>query len=348
MRDQIKASESRRVTLLDVAKHVGVSKSTVSLVLRRSDDVNEKTRERVLKGIEQTGYVYNRQAADLRQTRTSDLLGIIINGLNTPYAGELLHHFEQHTMSMDLIPMFASHSDRLKQQDRLVRNYMEYNVNGLVICPAPSTPASWLDRLWRNGFPLVQIMREVPFGDFPAVVASNRSGTYAATQHLIQLGHSKIAFIGGLDTLSDYHERLGGFMDATGEAGLSVPTDYIFQKDQDREAGREGLKTLLAYDPQITAIVCFSDLMAYGVLSEAREMGIEVGKDLAVVGFDDIADSRLTNPALTTVAVSAAEIAKAAIELLQVYTRDRNAPRQRIVIPATLTIRESCGANSRH
>ena len=348
MPDQLKSSKNRRVTLLDVAKHVGVSKSTVSLVLRRSSEVNEKTRERVLKGIEQTGYVYNRQAADLRQTQTSDLLAIIVNGLKIPYIGELLHSFEQHAMSTDLVPMFASHSDRLEQQERLVRSYMEYNVNGLVICPAPLTPASWLDRLWRNGFPVVQIMREVPFGDFPSVVASNRNGTYLATRHLIKLGHRKIAFLGGLDTHSDYHERLGGFMDAISEAGLSTPIDYIYQREQGRKAGREGLKVLLAYDAEITAIVCFSDLMAYGVLSEAREMRIEVGKDLAVVGFDDIADSQLTYPALTTVAVSANDIAKAAIELLQVYTRDRNAPRKQIVIPANLIVRESCGATLRH
>jgi len=332
------------VTLLDVAKYVGVSKSTVSLVLRRSSEVNEKTRERVLEGIEQTGYVYNRKAADLRQTATSDLLGVIVNVLNSPFCGELLNHFEQEALKLELVPMFASNGEQFKQQETLVRKLMEYNVNGLLICPAPLTTSAWLDKLWRNGFPVVQIMREVPFGNFPTVIADNRNGVYAATQHLIKNGHKKIAFIGGVDETSDYHERLAGYMDAMSDAGLSVPSDYVYQILQGRAAGREALKAVLNYDPEITGVMCFSDVMAYGALSAAREMGIEVGKDLAVIGFDDIADSGLTHPALTTVRVSAADIAKAAIDLLQIYIKDRNAPRERIVIPAELIVRESCGS----
>lgn len=344
MQDLPTKPEGRRVTLLDVAKHVGVSKSTVSLVLRRSAEVNEKTRERVLKGIEQTGYVYNRKAADLRQTATSDLLGVIVNVLNTPYSGELLNHFEQEALKLELVPMFVSNGEQLKQQETLVRKLMEYNVNGLLICPAPLTSAAWLEQIIRNGFPVVQIMREVPFGNFPTVIADNRNGVYTATQHLIQLGHKKIAFIGGVDHTSDYHERLAGYMDAMGDAGLKVPAGYVYQVMQGRAAGRDSLKAVLNYDPEITGVMCFSDLMAYGALSGAREMGLEVGKDLAVVGFDDIADSSLTHPALTTVKVSAAAIAEAAIELLQTYIKDRNAPRQRIVIPTELIVRESCGA----
>ncbi|HPE61074.1 MAG TPA: LacI family DNA-binding transcriptional regulator [Thiolinea sp.] len=333
----------KRVTLHDVARHVGVSKSTVSLVLQDSPNVSEKTRERVLRGIDEIGYVYNRKAAALRQSQQDGLIGVIVNGLNTPYSGEILNQLERVALAEGVVPMFASNGERLAQQEMLVRLYMEHKVAGFILCPAPGTTSLMLDKLWRNGFPLVQIMREVPFGQFPAVVADNRQGTYAATRHLIRLGHKYIAFVGGCEEISDYHERVAGYRDAMNEAGLSMPAGYIYPILQSRAAGRQALQAVLDYDPRISGVVCFSDLMAYGVLSMSRELGITVGRDLAVVGFDDLVDSRLTYPALTTVRVSTADFARSAMELLQLYIRNPQAPLERKVLPVTLVTRESCG-----
>ena len=334
----------KRVTLHDVAHHAGVSKSTVSLVLQESSQVKNQTREKILRSIEETGYVYNRKAAGLRQIQHSDLIGILINSFVTPYSAEILNHFEQLALQNNLVPMIASNSEQLLQQERLIRLYMEHKVSGFIICPAPNTSASRLDKLWRNGFPLVQIMREVPFSQFPAVVADNHNGVLEATRHLIKLGHKKIAFVGGDEMISDYHSRLAGFMDAMSEAGLQVPEGYVRPIPQSRAAGRQVLPELLAYDSKVSAIVCFSDLMAYGILSMSRELGIVVGKDLAVIGFDDLADSSLTHPALTTVRVQPEEFAINALEMLQNHIQDKQAKPERRVIPAKLIIRESCGA----
>lgn len=338
------SGQRRRITLHDVARHVGVSKSTVSLVLQGNSGVSTKTRERILRGIEETGYVYNRKAAALRQTQQNDLIGVLVNDLKTPYSSEVLSQIEEYALLRNIVPMFASCTEKLAQQEKLVQLYMEHKVAGFILCPAPGTRPAWLDGIWRNGFPLVQIMREVPFCRLPSVVADNRAGTYAATQHLLQLGHERIAFLGGDEGISDYHERLAGYMDALNDAGVRVPDGYIYPVAQSRAAGREGLRSLLACDPKITALVCFSDLLAYGVLSMSHELGIKVGQDLAVVGFDDLADSRLTYPALTSVRVEAADFAQVAMELLQLYLQERQAPVERRVVPATLVIRESCGA----
>lgn len=336
--------DHKRVNLHDVAHHAGVSKSTVSLVLQGSSQVRDQTREKILRSIEETGYVYNRKAAGLRQTQHSDLIGILINSFVTPYSAEILNHFEQLSLQKNLVPMIASNSEQLEQQERLIRLYMEHKVGGFIICPAPNTSVSWLDKIWRNGFPLVQIMREVPFSQFPAVVADNHDGVLEATRHLIKLGHKKIAFVGGDEAISDYHGRLAGFMDAMSEASLQVPAGYVHPVPQGRAAGRQVLKAVLDYDSKVTAIVCFSDLMAYGILSMSRELGIEVGKNLAVVGFDDLADSSLTHPALTTVRVQPEEFAINALEILQNHIQDKQAKAERRVIPAKLIIRESCGA----
>ncbi|MEZ5477923.1 MAG: LacI family DNA-binding transcriptional regulator [Thiolinea sp.] len=339
----VPSQDHKKVTLHDVARHAGTSKSTVSLVLQGSSSVSDKTRERVQRSIEETGYVYNRRAAALRQSNSDNVIGIIVNGMNTPYSAELMNHLENTLLAQNILPMFGSNGEQLAQQKKLIRFYMEHKVSGFILCPAPETTTLMLDKLWRNGFPVVQIMREVPFSQFPAVVADNRQGMYDATRHLIKLGHQRIAFLGGVDTISDYHERLAGYLDALNEADLSVPSGYICPILQGRAAGRAALEQVMHYDRRITAVVCFSDLMAYGVLSKARELGFTVGQDLAVVGFDDLADSRLTYPALSTVRVEVASLAQTAVELLQTYIREPQTPVERRIIPATLIPRESCG-----
>lgn len=334
----------KKITLHDVAHHVGVSKSTVSLVLQESTSVHENTRKRVLKGIEETGYVYNRNAAGLRKTGNDGLIGVIINAMNTPYTTEFMRELEHSSLEQNILPMFASSGELLAQQNKLLKLYMEHNVSGFIMCPVPGTTNAMLDKIWRNGFPLVQVMREVPFSQFPSVVADNRYGTHEATQHLIKLGHKRIAFLGGTEEISDYHERLAGFMDAMNEAGLKVPSAYIVPVLQSRAAGRDAIEQVLKYDKNITAVVCFSDIMAYGVLSKSRELGIEIGKDLAVIGFDDLPDSRLTYPSLTTVSIKASDLAKNALELLQSYLTDQQTASVRKVLPVKLVVRDSSGS----
>lgn len=339
----LSSAPRKKITLHDVARHVGVSKSTVSLVLQQSPSVHKKTRERVLKGIEETGYVYNRNAAGLRKTGNDGLIGVIVNAMNTGYTTEFMRALESSSLQQNILPMFASSGELLAQQDKLLRLYMEHNVSGFIICPAPGTTNAMLDKIWRNGFPIVQVMREVAFNQFPAVIADNRKGTHEATEHLIDQGHKKIAFLGGTEEISDYHERLAGFMDAMNDAGLKVPSSYIVPVLQSRAAGRDAIEQVLKYDKDITAVMCFSDIMAYGVLSKARELGIEIGKDLAVIGFDDLPDSSLTYPSLTTVSIKASELAENALELLQKYIKERQTPAIRKVLPVELVVRESSG-----
>ena len=208
---------------------------------------------------------------------------------------------------------------------------------------SPGTPAATLAGLWRGGYPVVQIMREVPFGQFPAVVADNRNGMHAMTRHLIGLGHRKIAFVGGDAAISDYRERVAGYYDALREAGLPVRDRYVRPIRQTRNVGREILPDLLARDTGISAIVCFSDLVAFALIGAARELGLAVGRDLAITGFDDLADAELTQPALTTVRVEARDFAVDALDLLNHHIRNPRARPERRVVPARLIIRESCG-----
>ncbi len=335
----------QRVTLLDVADRAGVSKSTVSLVLQGDERVKTETRERVEAAIVALNYVYNRKAAGLRSSKP-DSVGVIVNDFGLSYPAMVAASIEASVFSAGLTPMLAGCSDNLARQSQLVQTYREHNVGGVILCPAPETESSWLEGLRRNGCPVVCVMREVAFCQAPVVVADNHSGIMQATQHLLALGHSKIAMLGGHSNTSDFHQRLSGYLAAMKGAGFSVPEGWIIPMPQGRDAGQMAMARLREVAPDVTAVVCFSDVLAYGVYRYCQEQGIVVGRDLAVVGFDDNPDSRLIWPPLTTVKVCAKSLGDEAWELMQRYLNGEDVAGERRVIDVNLVVRNSCGSES--
>lgn len=335
----------RNVTLIDVASRAGVSKSTVSLVLRNDDRVKAETRARVRSAIDALGYVYNRKAAALRSA-TPDLVGVIVNDFGLSYPALVAASLEAEVFGAGMTPMLAGSSDNLERQSQLVQAYREHNVGGVIMCPAPETDSNWLEGLRRNGCPVVCVMREVAYSKAPVVVADNTAGTRLATEHLLALGHRKIAMLGGQSSTSDFHQRLEGFLSAMRGAGVSVPESWIVPIRQDRDAGQAAMATLRQSHRDVTAVVCFSDVMAYGVYRYCQEQSIRVGRDLAVVGFDDNPDSRLVWPPLTTVRVDAGAIGKAAWQLMEKCLAGGEVDAAREVIDVQLIVRNSCGSQS--
>lgn len=334
----------QRVTLLDVADKAGVSKSTVSLVLQRDERVKSETRERVEAAINALGYVYNRKAAALRSSKP-DFVGVIVNDFGLSYPALVAASLEEAVFASGLTPMLAGCSDSIERQSRLVQTYREHNIGGLVLCPAPETDSNWLESLRRNGCPVVCVMREVAFSQAPVVVADNELGMRLATQHLLDLGHRKIAMLGGHSNTSDFHQRVNGYLQAMKGTGVSVPEGWIVPMQQGRDAGQVAIATLREAHSDVTAVVCFSDVLAYGVYRFCQEQGIQVGRDLAVVGFDDNPDSRLVWPPLTTVRVSAESIGQEAWQLMARYLAGEDVAGERRVIDVELVVRNSCGSN---
>lgn len=329
----------KKVNVFDVARVAGISKSTVSLVLNNSDKVSAKTREKVLKAIGELGYVYNRDAAALR-SKSSNLVALIINDLTNPYAAQLAVGLEQHISKLGLVSMLVNTGEDIDRQHQVVKTLKEYNVGAFIICPAPGTTATWIDNNIRQGFPVINIMREIPFSSAPTVLPDNRKGTLLATEHLLQQGISKIAFLGGVESISDYHERLSGYLDAMSNADKQVPEYYQVQAATNRQGGRDALQKLFEQAPDIEAIVCFSDVIAYGAIEKLRQLGRVPGKDVKVIGFDDLADSRSMSPALSSVHISADEIGKTTCKLLS-EVLSGEAPTGRTLVDVNLELRES-------
>ncbi|MFT4929806.1 MAG: LacI family transcriptional regulator [Phenylobacterium sp.] len=328
---------SKSITVFDVARVAGVSKSTVSLVLTGSDKVSDKAKLKVEQAIEATGYVYNREAASLR-SRRSNLVALVINDLTNPYSAQLAVGLERHISQMGMFSMIVNSGENVDTQAQLVKNLKEYNVAAFIMCPAPGTTAKWTNDLVEQGFPVIHIMREIDGANVPSVLPDNISGTRQATEHLLQSGYRRIAFLGGNESISDYHQRLCGFVEAMKQADVDCPQHLHIQSDTNRHGGRQAMLKALETEPGLDAVICFSDVIAYGAIEQMRASGKEPGKDIAIVGFDDLEDSRLMSPALSTVHIDADKIGASVCKIL---ANIKENGQQTMLVDVELIARES-------
>ena len=220
---------------------------------------------------------------------------------------------------------------------------MRNNACGMVLCAARETPGSFFEALKRRNIPAIMVVRPLSDPDFDFVGTDNFLGTQMATTHLVNMGHKNIAFIGGSPNSGSRAQRIGGFTSTLLEHGISPNPQWIVAAKASQIDGAKVAETLLVHHPHITAAVCYQDIVALGVMQALRKMGREPGRDFALVGFDDITEAALVQPALTTVSVAAKEIGRKAGELLYSRIQGNDEPAKRIILPPALVVRESCG-----
>ncbi|MFI5019091.1 MAG: LacI family DNA-binding transcriptional regulator, partial [Dongiales bacterium] len=254
-----------RPTVVDIARHAGVSKSTVSYVLQGSPLVKAETRAKVLVAIEALGYVYNRAAANLRQAR-STVVGMVINDLGNPFFADMAVGIERVFQSAGFVPFIANSGENPIRQSELLRLMREQGAAGLIICPAHGTTARQIDELTSAGVPVVLAMRNIPGTHAASVVADSRRGAARATEHLLALGHRRIAYIGGYGDMVAFTERSGGYREALAAAGIATDPALIVEGLPSRESGLAGIERLLAMAEPPSAALCFNDVVAFGVL----------------------------------------------------------------------------------
>jgi DNA-binding LacI/PurR family transcriptional regulator len=329
-----------RVTLLDVARHCGVSRATVSLVLNDSPLVAQKTRDRVRKAMAELGYVYNRAAASLR-TQHSDAIGVVLTNITNPYFAEFATGVQDVLTSSATVPLLAVSGEDRELQHRLVTSLVERNVDGIVLIPAHGTTPSDLPDLL--GTPLVLMARRLNGMDVDYVGAQNHDGGYAAAEHLYSHGCRRTAFIGGYPDSSARDERAGGVEEFLDEHGLTLNFDHSVVCEPARPQAGEAATRLLSKDPEVDGIVCFSDVVAFGVLDAIADMGRRVGSDVRVIGFDDVHDAGLNRPSLSSVAVPARETGRRAAQLVLERAAGSTEPTVREEFPVKLEPRETCG-----
>lgn len=327
------------VTIFDVAREAGVSYATVSRVLNNKDHVKPDKRERVLHAMSRLGYVANQQARSLAGGR-SRVIGLLVQGLETAYTGEIIRgiDIELEAAQYDLM-LYTTH--RRAKESAYVTTITRGMADGLLLI-LPRNPEAYLESLQRKRFPYVLIDHQGIGEGGAAVGATNRQGGYTATRHLIELGHRRIGFITGAIDVGCSLDRLAGYRAALGEFGIAFDPALVYQGDFARPAGFAGARMLLNLPSRPTAIFASNDEMAFGVIDAARDQNLRIPADLSVIGFDDIPQAATIYPALTTVRQPLEQMGRVATKMLLHLIDSTAASAKRVELPTELIVRHSC------
>lgn len=335
-----------RVTLQQIAERLGVSTATVSLALRSSPLVAEATREKVQDLARTLGYVYNRSAASLRTARTN-MIAVGVNDVVNPYFGEILAAIEETLAGSGHTVLLGTYSDDPGKQDRVLATLKEYRPDGMILCPANGSTGEALTMIAAAGIPVVQITREIEGIGLDVVASDDGVAARLALDHVYDLGHRRIAVVGGNDTMSTGRNRRITYRAWLSERGLPFDPALMVTGLGTRDTGFAGIQALLDLAEPPTAAVCMNDLIAFGVMMGLRHLGREAGRDFSVVGADDVREAAMWAPGLTSVSTHPSEQGRRACERVLVRTVNPALPAARIILPPTLVVRGSTGPVSR-
>ncbi len=307
---------AQKIKLSTIADALGVSTATVSLALRDSPLVADATRERIKDHARTIGYIYNRRAASLRTSR-SGIVGVVVHDIMNPFFAEILRSIESELDRSRQTFILSNHYDQLEKQRTFIDTLLQLGADGVIMSPAIGTPREDIVLAETNGLPVVLIARSVEGADVPPFRGAAAYGIGLATNHLISLGHRRIAMIGGTDGTSTGRDRYRGYVVAMEKAGLPVISDLRLPGPRTKQAGFEVSGQFLALKDRPTAAVCWNDLVAIGLMNGIARAGLTPGVDISVTGYDDLEEAAIATPALTTVWNGQREVGRrAALALL--------------------------------
>jgi DNA-binding LacI/PurR family transcriptional regulator len=331
------------VRLKDIAERAGVSVMTVSKVLRNAPDISASTKARIKALAEEMGYVPDSMAQGLRN-RTTKLFGLVISSTTNPTFARLVVGIEErvHELGYDLI--IAHSLNELSREEAVIRRMLSRRVDGIFLSPVyrldPS--AAIYEELKKRGTPTVILGPKAPFcAGFANVETEDLVASYHGAKHLIELGHRRIAYLGGPSASPSTRDRLEGYRRALREAGLEVHDSLIFQAGNTIEEGERAAKQMIHEMPDATAVQCFNDLVAIGAANTFLNQGLSIPGDLSVVGFGNVLVSEFFRVPLTTLRQAKMRLGYAAVEQMQKLLRQERA--DTIKLPAELIVRKSSG-----
>jgi LacI family transcriptional regulator len=332
----------RVASVKDVAARAGVSLGTVSNVLNRPDRVSPETRARVEQAMRDLGFVRNESARQLRAGRSRTLAYVVLDVRN-PFFTDVAEGAERAAEESGL-SLFLCHSDnRASREADYLAHLVEQRVQGILVTPVdPAAPG--LAEVRRNGTPLVIVDRTREDDKFCSVAVDDVLGGRLAVEHLVERGHTRVAFIGGPDSIGQVRDRLEGARRAWADAGLPadqltvVPTAALTVVEG-RSAGERVMG--LAARRRPTAAFCANDLLALGLLQQLSTAGLAVPGDLAIVGYDDIDYAGAAAVPLTSVRQPRQELGRRAAELVLDEAENPAHLHQQLVFTPELVARRS-------
>lgn len=286
-------------TIKDIARHVGVSHSTVSRALSGSPLIAPETVERIRQVAEEIGYQPSAAARSLK-TRRSRVIGVILSSLDDPFFAEILQGIEDAAQASGYSLFIASSQRDAGRSQQIARAMLEHRAEGVIIC-STSVSDSQSQSLLQGGFPVVVVNNQAAENFRYSIYHDDVDGACQVTRHLVELGHQRIAYLG--DSLSGRTsmDRLNGFRQEMQEAGLPIPAGYIHEVPGGTpEFGLPSVDYFLELPLRPTAVVCFNDMLAIGLLKGLQLAGVDIPGEMSITGFDNIRFSTYTNPPLTT------------------------------------------------
>ena len=324
-----------------MAIHAGVSRSTASLAVRGSPNIAKATREKVQSSMRELGYIYDRVAANLR-SKDSSTVGLIIMELANPFYSELLVGIHHELDKFGKTVILGTTFDSYDIQNRLLSTMLEHRVSGIILSAVPGSPSDEINRIHSLGVPVVLVNRKLQGAECDFVGIDNVMGGKIAVEHLIKQGHRRIAFLGGLPQLSTWQGRKQGYDEAHRLAGLAIDPSLVIESPATRQGGIDAIRKLLTISPSATAAFCYNDTIAIAACMHLQGIGVKPGRDLAIVGFDDIPEATIFSPKLTTVSSYIRLLGEHAARLLYARIEGSDAPPQTVIVPPELVVRDSC------
>lgn len=331
-------------TIKDVAREAGVSIATVSRVLNDVGPVGEDTRKHVQLVARRLKYVPSAIGRSLSTKRT-DAIGLLLPDLFGEFFSEVLRGSDLIAQQSHYhLVVSSSHNNRDEICAALAM--MRGRVDGLLIM-SPHIDAQTLNENLPQSLPVVLLNCYVETNGFDALNIDNFGGARAMVEHLLRHGHERIAIVKGIEENFDATERLRGYRAAMKDGGGVMDEKYEIAGNFTEAAGYDAVKQILSLNPRPTAVFCCNDTMAIGALSALRDEGVHVPAEIALAGFDDIPIASYLSPALTSVRVGIHNLGVQAVETLLDAIRHKNTHTKRqMLLPTSLTLRESCGCNS--
>jgi DNA-binding LacI/PurR family transcriptional regulator len=331
------------VTIRDVANRAGVSTATVSRVLAGIGNPRPATAQRVIDAAAALDYRPSGVARSLRMKQTQTL-GLIVTDIQNPFFPELVQAADTAARGLGYSILLGSAAYDEHRAMHYLRLMVDRRVDGLIIA---SSQVSDESLKWLLSSPVPAVIVNAEAGDLPVpiVTSDNAEGARLAVGHLVELGHHRIGFVRGPASYTADAPRAEGFRAACREAGLPPEATPEVMGDGLFEGGERAVSALLAAAPDLTAIACYNDITAIGVLRALRAARIRVPEQISVIGIDDIAAASWVVPALTTVAQQKAEMGRLAVERLVDILAAPNEPPEPVTtrLPMVLRVRESTG-----
>jgi len=332
------------ITIKDVAKQAGVSHSTVSRALHGSSLISDETIERIRQIANEMGYSPSATARSLKTNR-SHALGVIVSNIDDPFFSEILQGIEETAQERGYSMLMAASQRDPERERAIVQDMRERHVDGLIICSA-SFSVEQRRKLLEYGIPIVMVNNQAAEEYRYSIYHDDVDGSRQVTRYLIELGHQRIAYLGNSLSGRTTLDRLNGFRQEIKSAGLNIFTGYTHEVPGSRpNDGLAALDHFLSLPQPPTAIFCYNDMLAIGVLNGLHKANIRVPADISVVGFDNIVFSAYTNPPLTTFdqpkRYIGAEAARLILGLLDLYKGEEALEQQIQKLKGSLLVRQS-------